>query len=419
MIRNQLLAVVVMSMWLVACGNEPGGGGARDGGGPSATIDVQGRVVGPTGVVLSGLSVGIGQKTAVADSDGRFSIDGVVPPYDLNVESGGTSTYVARYEGLTRPDPTISFLPLFSTGEPNTATIAGTVSGGEPIGAAGLFTIAFFTTPDVRFDLTSIGIHSGNNPFTLPVSWFGPQAISGTVHVLQFTAPQPGDPPTAYTGYGTHSALPVARDGALTGADVALTAPGNASIDGTIVPPDGYRVQEKTLGLEVSGLTALPIAHIDNGDTGFTFTVPEGIPASAAVTVNADGNGAGSTSRRVSGISPGPSGISISLLAPAQPVAPDDGALVSAGTPVTWNPLEHAVHVLMLTGGPYEPAFYIVTGAATVQLPELPSGSTYQWSVAAIGPFDGIDAFTGGANFFPALGDSFRTVSATRSFVVR
>ena len=140
------------------------------------------------------------------------------------------------------------------------------------------------------------------------------------------------------TGYGTHSALAVAREGELTGADVALGAPGNATLDGTIAPPDGYRVLEKTLGLEVAGLTAL---------------------------------------------------------------------------------LEHAVHVLMLTGGPDAPAVYVVTGAATVQLPELRAGSTYHWFGAAIGPAEGIDAFTGGANFFPALGDSFQTLSATRSFVVR
>ena len=54
----------------------------------------------------------------------------------------------------------------------------------------------------------------------------------------------------------------------------------------------------------------------------------------------------------------------------------------------------------MLTGGPDAPAVYVVTGAA-------------------IGPAEGIDAFTGGANFFPALGDSLQTLSATRSFVVR
>ncbi len=421
MIRSHLLAVAVTSMCLVACGSarDPGTAGGPDSGGPSTTVDVHGRVVGPTGVALSGMSIGIGQKTAVTDAEGGFSIFGVVLPYDVNVVSAGTGLYVARYEGLTRPDPTITFLLLFSTGEPNTATIAGTVSGGESIGTAGVFTTAFFTTTDVRFDLHSIGIHSGNNPFTLPISWFGPEAISGTVHVLQFTASQPGDPPTAYTGYGTHPALAVARDGALTGADVALTAPGNASIDGTIVPPQGYRVLGKTIGLEVSGLTALPIGHVDDGDTDFAFTVPEGISATAAVTVNAEGNGAGSTSLRVSGIAPGSTGLSISLPSPAQPIAPEDGAHVSAGTEVSWNPLEHAVHVLMLTGAPGQPAIHVVTGAATVRLPELPSGSTYHWSVAAIGPSEGIDAFTGGANFFPVLGDAFQTVSATRSLVVR
>ncbi|HET9155410.1 MAG TPA: hypothetical protein VFN91_02005, partial [Myxococcaceae bacterium] len=137
------------------------------------------------------------------------------------------------------------------------------------------------------------------------------------------------------------------------------------------------------------------------------------------VSVNADGNGAGSTSLRLSGIAPGSTGLSLSLPSPAQPIAPEDGAHVGAGTTMSWHPLAHAVHVLMLSGGPGEPAFQLVTGASSIQLPELPGGSTYHWFVAALGPSDGIDAFTGGAKFFPALGDSFQTVSATRSFVVR
>ena len=417
MIRSQLLAVAVASTFFLACGAAPDPGrGTPDGG---ASLDVHGRVVGPTGVALAGLNVGIGERTAVTDADGRFSIAGVVPPYDLSVVLAGTPPSVGRYEGLTRADPTITFLLLFGTVVPNTATIAGTVSGGETIGTRGLFTTAFFTTSDAHADFIAIGITSRNNPFTLPVSWFGPEAISGTVHVLQFEAPEAGEPPTAYTGYGMHSALAVTRDGELTGADVALTAPGNATIDGTIALPAGYRVQEKTLGLEVSGLTAVPLAHVDTGDTAFTFTVPEGIPATAAVTVNADGNGAGSTSVRLSGIAPGSTGLSIVLPAPAQPIAPDDGATVGARTELTWNPLGHAVHLVSLTGGPGDPFVYVVTGAATARLPELPSGSTYHWSVAELGPFDGIDQFTGGANLFPALGTSFQTISATRSFVVR
>ena len=72
-----------------------------------------------------------------------------------------------------------------------------------------------------------------------------------------------------------------------------------------------------------------------------------------------------------------------------------------------------------MTAGPGEPFIYIVTGKATARLPRLPSGSTYQWSVAALGPYDGIDAFAGGGTLFPVLGDSFQAISATRSFVVR
>jgi len=411
MIRSTLVAVLVTSMCLVGCGAAPDPGTAFP-------VDVHGRVVGATGAALLGMTVHIGDKTAVTDSDGHFSISGVATPYDVNIASTGTGAFTARYEGLTRPDPTLTFILLFSTGEPNTATIAGTVSGGETLGTAGLFTIAFFTTTDVRFDLESIGIHPTNNPFTFPVSWFGPEAISGTLHVLQYAAPFNGDPPTAYTGYGTHPALAITRDGALTGADVALTAPGNATIDGTIVAPDDYRVQEKTLNLEISG-AAVPIAHVDTGDMDFAFTVPDGIPATAAVFVNADGNGAGSTAVRLSGITPGSTGLSISLPSPAQAIAPADGALVSAGSSVSWTPLPHAVHVLLLTGGPGDPAIHIVTGGSSVKLPELPTGSTYHWSVAAFGPSEGIDAFTGGAKFFPVLGNSFQTVSATRSFVVR
>ena len=183
--------------------------------------------------------------------------------------------------------------------------------------------------------------------------------------------------------------------------------------------PDGYRVQEKTLGLEVSGLAAVPIGHVDSGDTAFTFTVPQGIPATAAVTVNADGNGTGSVSLRVSGIAPGSTGVSLVLPAPGQPIAPDDGTTVGAGTELSWHSLEHAVHLVSLSGGPGEPFVYVVTGAATTRLPELPASSTYHWFVAELGPFDGVDAFTGGANLFPALGTSFQTLSATRSFVVR
>jgi hypothetical protein len=77
------------------------------------------------------------------------------------------------------------------------------------------------------------------------------------------------------------------------------------------------------------------------------------------------------------------------------------------------------VHLISMSAGPGEPFVYVVTGKATTRIPDLPRGSTYQWFVAALGPHDGIDAFAGDGTLFPALGESFQAVSATRSFVVR
>lgn len=387
---------------------------------PAAGMNVTGRVIGPTGVALSGLTVGIGTRSAVTDANGRFTIPAVVPPYDLTVVLAGTPTLVGRYEGLTRPDPTIVFLWLFSTGEPNTATIAGTVSGGDPVGTAGDFTAAIFSTSDVRFDLTAIGVTSRNNPFTLPVAWFGPESITASVHILQWKSPGSGQPPTEYTGYGVHEGIAVSRGAAVEGADVTLTAPGNAAIGGTVVPPDGYTVLSKALAVELAGLTAIPLGHVDTADTEFSFVVPEGIPTTASVTAEAQLVGAGTTFRRVSGLAPRQVGVSLALPTPALPTSPDDGARgVTGGTEFSWTPLEHGVHLVVLNGGGSVPAVYIVTAGTHTRLPDLPSGSTYHWFVGGFGPYDTVDAFTGGANLFPVLGDSFQTVSEGRSFVVQ
>jgi len=386
---------------------------------PAAAIDVAGRVVGPTGAGLAGLTVGVGGKTAVSGADGRFSIPAVLAPYDLTVSLAGTPLYVGRYEGLTRPDPTISFLWLFSSGEPNTATISGTVSGGDEVGAAGEFTTAIFTTSDVRFDLTAIGITARNNPFTFPVSWFGQESITAAVHVVQFKSQGPGQPPTEYTGYGVHSGIALGKGAAVESADVTLTRPGTGTIGGTVVPPDGYALTLESLGLELAGLTAVPLGHVETSATDFTFAVPEGIDAVAAVTVTAQRAGGGSTSRRVSGLTAGQSDVSIPLPVPALQTSPVDGAGgVNDATVFSWTPVEHGVHLVLLDGGATSPSFYVVTAATSARIAGLPGGATYHWLVGGFGPFDSVDAFAGGPNLFPALGSSFTTVSEQRSFVV-
>jgi hypothetical protein len=386
---------------------------------PATMIDVTGRVVGPTGVALSGLTVNIGAKTAVTAADGRFSISGVVPPYDLNVVLAGTSAS-GRYEGLTRPDPTIVFLFLFSTGEANTATISGTISGGDPVGTAGEFAAAIFTTSDLRFDLDAVGVTARNNPFTLPVVWFGTESITAAVHVLQWKSPGSGQPPSEYTGYGVHDGIPLSRGASVEGADVTLTAPGTASIAGSVVPPLGYTVISKALAVELAGLTAVPLGHVDTGETDFSFAVPEGIRARASVTAEAQLVGAGTTTARVSGIPPGRADVSVALPSPALPSSPEDRITgVTAATTFSWTPLEHGVHLVVFRGEGNVPAVYVVTTATSVRIPGFRSGSTYRWFVAGFGPLDSVDAFTGRASLFPPLGDSFQTVSESRTFDVQ
>ena len=392
---------------------------------PASAMEVTGRVVGTAGSGLQGLTVSIGDSTAVTGADGRFSIPGVNPPYDLTVVLSGATLYAGRYEGLTRHDPTLVFLYLVNSGEPNTATVSGTVSGGDPVGTAGEFTAAVFTFSAGVFDLDAIGITERNNPFTLPLSWFGPESTLGNLHVLQWKSPRPGTPPTEYTGYGDRSAIAVTRGMSLEGANVTMTVPTTGSIAGTIVPPAGYTVESRFLGLELDGLTAVPLGHVDTDATDFQFAVPGGIPATASVTVSAQRVGAGTTSRRLSRLLPGQVGISLELPTPALPTSPADGTTgVSGTTDFTWTPFQNGVHFVLFDGGTTLPNFYVVTAGTTARIPiapalgvGLPRGASYTWFVAGFGPFASVDAFTGGVHLFPPLGETVQSVSETQGFV--
>ncbi|HZW90299.1 MAG TPA: carboxypeptidase-like regulatory domain-containing protein, partial [Myxococcaceae bacterium] len=99
----------------------------------SSTIEVAGRVLGMPGNPLPGMSVAIGASKVTTDADGRFSISGVTPPYEVAVAAPGTPPVAGIYHGLTRPDPTLVFLFFVSPGEPNTGVVSGRVSGGDPI----------------------------------------------------------------------------------------------------------------------------------------------------------------------------------------------------------------------------------------------------------------------------------------------
>jgi hypothetical protein len=201
---------------------------------PSTTIEVVGLVVGIPGNGLPGLTVAIGDRTTVTDANGRFSIPGVTAPYDLTIVSPGAPPMVGIYQGLTRPRPILVFLFFVTPGEPNVAFVSGRVSEGDPIPSDGEFTGAVFASPEASGLLTL-----GSRDYTLPLSWFGPNSTVGTVHVLQWKSPGPARIPTAYTGFGSVTAVRVTDGLTNDEASVQLFAPGTASISGDVVaPPD-------------------------------------------------------------------------------------------------------------------------------------------------------------------------------------
>ena len=312
-------------------------------------------------------------------ADGRFAIAGVVPPYALEVVLAGTPILAGRYEGLTRSDPTIVFLWLFTTGEPNTATIAGTVSGGDPVGTAGDFTAAIFQHRGRPLRPRRHRRHIPKQPLHLARG-----AVGARVNHRRGPRP-PVEEPTLGTATDRVHRLRRPRGNrplqgaAVEGADVTLTAPGNAGIGGTVIPPDGYTVLSKALAVELAGLTAIPLGHVDTADRDFTFVVPEGIPATSSVTAEAQLVGVGTTFRRVSGLAPRQVGVS--LPSPRRRTrSPADGARdVTAGSEFSWTPLQNGVHFAVFNGGGGAPGVYVVTAGTHIRMLELPSGSTYHW----------------------------------------
>jgi hypothetical protein len=89
--------------FLAACGGD--GPGTE----PITTITVSGLVRERGGDPISGaVLVVAGKNPVTSDADGRFSIPGVVVPYDLTLLLSSRNTALI-YKGLTRADPALLY----------------------------------------------------------------------------------------------------------------------------------------------------------------------------------------------------------------------------------------------------------------------------------------------------------------------
>lgn len=387
------------------------------------TMVVTGRVVGVPGNPLAGLTVAIGERTTVTDANGRFSVSEVTPPYDLTLVAPGTPPLVGIYQGLTRPDPTLAFLFFVASGEPNTGFVSGTVSEGDEIPSDGEVTGALFASPEASGLVTL-----GSRDYTLPLAWFGPTTTIGTVHVLQWKSPGPGRVPTAYTGFGTVTAVRVTDGLTNDEASMQLFDPGNTSIAGTVVAPAGSTVLSKDLALEFADHAILPLGSERDDQPRFSFPVPENITLTAVVSTTAQFASGAVSFRREAGIPRGATDVSLVLPTPVLSSTPADAAGdVSPSTEFRWSPFAGGVHLVIFSGeAAATPSYYVVTRETSTRIPDLtalgaafPAGAFYDWFVVGFAPFASVDDYIQTGSLVPPVGSLDESVSDVRFFITR
>lgn len=92
----------------------------------SGQITVSGQARNRFGQPLAGVPVCRGSRCVNTDAEGRFSLSGVRPPYDLTVRPAATQEHT--FLGLSRPDPLLLlFTSLGGAPAEQTASLSGTL----------------------------------------------------------------------------------------------------------------------------------------------------------------------------------------------------------------------------------------------------------------------------------------------------
>lgn len=413
-------AVLTLTALLAACGGSstPGGGGpdagggGPDGGGGNTTIT--GQVLDINDQPLAGRTVVQAGRTTTTDANGNFTFTTVAVPYDISIVQ--TSPKVATvYSQLTRTDPKLRDFSV-ANNPSRTTTVGGTLTGLSS--SSGALTGVSFASPEVVH-----GDFVTANPWSLPISWFGPASITGKVHAMQWTVDGNGTLSAILT-YGVTSGVVALTSGSpVSNADVALAPVASQPVTGTIALPSGYTISDRSVYVTFSDGATFGVSGDSVSTPGFGVPIPSGIEASAIVTATAN-NGTAQSYAQVSALAPGTSNVTLTLPSPASPTAPANGATgVDTSTAFVWTPLAGGVEVLAMSGQGTDPTYYIASGGTTARIPDLsaqglglPAARTYDWFVIGFGPFASIDAFAA-SNVSP--GDAFQTFSSSSQFTTR
>jgi hypothetical protein len=432
MVHRALITVFTLSAFaaagLVGSGCSKSSSTGPSGSGSGGIVTLAGKVIGQNGQGVAGVPVYVTGKTSTnTDASGNFSIGSVTTPYDITVVDA-TNKRALVYKGLSRTDPTLTFLGS-TPGTLRQGTINGKISGpgfNPNQGASDITRVVFASTE------ASASINTAVNGLFGPLNltWYGPTVTTGNLYALQFTADASGFPvASGYKGYGTRTGIAVNDGSTLINQFDTLQTVGTAQFTGTITVPSAYVLAQKSLSVRVSQTTLISLLIDNTLNAAPSYYTPGIAGASLVLSLLATNAGAQALYFKT-GIATGATGAAITMVA-----APGLSLPVNAATAVdttvtfSWTAMTGGVHLVRFTSAG-NPTYYVLTSGTSATIPNLkgaglglPSSAAYQWSVIGVGPFAGADDAAGSTGFLGTISnqalltsDAFLGVSSARTF---
>ena len=404
------------------------GAAASDAGGIG--VAVKGVVQDKEDVPIAGAKVRIGSTVVAADANGRFEIDGVAPPYDLDVWVTTTpkSTYpiiAARYVGLTRVDPALHLLEYITP--PHQATLNVTLSAPLPSNEVANCQFANPARSEAMGQASG-GVTQGST-FSLSVGWYTTAtSISRDALLLLVYKGTAFNP----TGFDTFASTTVTlNDGVAASATLTLTpvSTGRLMVGVTLGSATGVNVEGDILlpggGIHpigiVSAITSNPTTVLVPQLAGTTLRLQafDGFTSGADVYTERFGFPVSTAS------------VQLTLPASIAATSPADGVtMFDPATPLVWSaPAGAAMHVIIDPNDVNNAGYDVYTAQSSATIPDLtaqgvplPSGATYGWSVLSFGTSVSVDDIASPAGFhcnddLPGTCDWSET--ASRAFTLR
>ena len=421
-IMTRISVPIILALLVGACLNDnssvnPGTGG---------THSVTGRVVGANGQPIPEVPVVVpGHPPSVTDGNGYFTITNVSSPYTLVVVDGKYKRALV-YRGLTRPDPTLTWLGS-SPGTPHEGTLQGSLIPWSSVspGVRATARVAFSSSA-VASD-AAVNLDSGS--FSLHNSWFGPPSITGTIYALTWTY-DVNNLPTTFEYFGRRTNVPLGAGQTNTNQDDTLNVVPTGFVSGTTSVPAGYTITSLRVYAVFESRAGIMVLNDFSPSPSFFYSAP-GVPGVTLMLLTIASKPSGEIVESfISGLPVSASNVAVQLPAAPGLILPIDNASgVNSRTPFMWTPSSGGVHLLEInSSAPGASTFIILTSALQDSIPDLswaglslPLSTAYQWAVLRIAPFASVDAAAGPSGTLqfvanPYAFTGFYQSSATRAF---